>query len=148
MSYMSMNSKGNYSDTIAYLKSLDAIDSQIDVSSVLDKYGQIGVERLSKVTPIYTGETSVLWSYDITTKQFGKVKSLNFYNSSENDDYNIITLLRYGHATVDGRWVPGNDFVEPIIEELYIEIQNELNGKTGITQEVINDSWDWIIEAR
>lgn len=147
MSYLSMSSKGKYSDTIAYLKGLDKIDSQIDVSSVLDKYGQIGVERLSKATPIYTGETSVLWSYDITTAKFGKVKVLNFYNSSENDDYNIVTLLRYGHATADGRWVPGNDFVEPIIEQLYIEIQNELNGNAGIKQEVIDASWDWIVEA-
>ena len=115
-----LSSKGDYSRTIDYLKH---IDRNMDISSVLDKYGQMGVERLSEATPVESGETRDSWEYDII-----KIKSgykLNFYNTNKHEGYHIVVLLRYGHVTVNGTWIEGNDFVEPVMEQLYDELQAE-----------------------
>lgn len=113
-------SRGDYRQTINYLKH---IDHNVDISSALDKYGQMGVERLSEATPVDSGETRDSWEYDIIQTKSGY--KLNFYNTNEHDGYHIVVLIRYGHVTVDGRWIEGNDFVEPIITQLCDELQAE-----------------------
>lgn len=117
---ISISSRGNYRQTINYLKH---IDHNLDISSVLDKYGQMGVERLSEATPVESGETRDSWEYDVKQTRTGY--KINFYNTNQNDGYHIVVLIRYGHVTIDGRWVDGNDFVEPVIQELCGELQAE-----------------------
>jgi len=116
-----MTSRGDYRKTINYLKH---IDSNIDVLSILEKYGQIGVERLSEATPIESGVTAQSWNYGIEKVKNGY--KINYYNTNSHEGYHIIVLLRYGHVTVDGRWIEGNDFVTPIIDQLCDEIKTEL----------------------
>lgn len=115
-----MSSRGDYRRTINYLKH---VDSNIDVSSILDKYGRIGVDRLAAATPVESGTTADSWEYDISKVNSGY--KLNFYNTNEHEGYHIVVLLRYGHATVSGQWIEGNDFVEPVITELCEEMRAE-----------------------
>jgi len=115
-----ISSRGNYRKTINYLKH---IDSNVDISSVLDKYGKMGVERLSEATPVESGITRDSWGYDIVKNKQGY--KINFYNTNQHLGYHIVVLLRYGHVTVDGRWINGNDFVEPIMQQLCEELQAE-----------------------
>lgn len=117
---LSITSRGDYRKTIRYLNHIDA---NIDFSSILDKYGQMGVERLSDATPVESGITAESWGYDITQVKSGY--KINFYNTNEHEGYHIVVLLRYGHATVSGHWVEGNDFVEPVIAELCEEMKAE-----------------------
>ena len=83
----------------------------------------MGVERLSEATPVESGETRDSWEYDIKPTKRGY--KINFYNTNQHEGYHIVVLLRYGHITVDGRWVDGNDFVEPVIQELCAELREE-----------------------
>lgn len=115
------DSRGDYKKTIHYLRH---IESNMDVTSVLDKYGQIGVERLSKATPVLTGKTAESWEYDIKESKNGY--KINFYNTNQNNGYHIVILLQHGHVTSEGRWVEGNDFVSPVIKELCEEMTAEL----------------------
>lgn len=115
-----IDSRGNYRKTIHYLKH---IDSNTNVSSVLDKYGQIGVERLSKATPVETGITAQSWGYKIEPVRRGQ--KIVFYNTNTNEGYHIVVLLMYGHVTQEGRWVEENDFVTPVITQLCKELQAE-----------------------
>lgn len=118
---LTIDSKGNYRQTINYLK--DA-QKDADTPSVLDKYGQIGVERLSKATPVLTGKTADSWEYDIVKTNSGY--KINFYNTNQNEGYHIVILLQYGHVTSEGTWVEGNDFVSPIIKQLCDEMTEEI----------------------
>lgn len=116
-----ITSKGEYKST---LRSLKQLKNGQDALSVLDKYGQIGVEYLSRATPIRTGVTADSWYYQIKENQNG-VYSLEFCNSNRSDGYLVAILIKNGHVTQSGTWVEGNDFISPIINEIAEAIQSE-----------------------
>lgn len=118
---------GDFSKTITYLnkaiKNLNFND--------LDKYGEEGVELLSKNTPIDTGLTASSWSYKIE-KGNGKT-SISWYNSNNNNGVPIAVILQYGHATGNGGWVAGRDYINPAMRPLFDKIAEkawrEVNSK-------------------
>jgi hypothetical protein len=112
--------KGEYTSTIKKLK--NAMLNR-DVAWIMDKYGRIGVERLSAATPVRTGLTADSWSYKVENQNEGY--KLTFSNSNTSEGIPIIVFLRYGHVTSTGGWVEGNDFVKPIIDQLLVELQEE-----------------------
>ena len=89
-----------------------------------DKYGIQGVNALSSLTPVDSGKTADSWSYKIE-RNHGQVK-INFYNSNMNDGVSIALLLQYGHATRNGSWVEGIDYVNPAIASVFNEMANEI----------------------
>lgn len=91
---------------------------------LLEKYGEEGVTLLASVTPIDSGKTANSWYYKIENTD-GKA-SLIFLNSNVNDNVNIAIILQYGHATKNGGWVEGINYINPIIQPLYNKILNEL----------------------
>lgn len=111
---------GNYRQIITDLTEM----KNMDVVSLLDRYGRIGVRRLSRATPTNTGELADSWGYYIEPTQRGQ--KLVFYNTKENDGYKIAILVINGHVTKDGTWVEGNDFVSPIIDDICVEINSEI----------------------
>jgi hypothetical protein len=84
--------------------------------SILQRYGQQGVEILQSVTPKDTGETAASWYYEIYND--GKAVHLSWFNSNENNGVSVVILLLYGHGLQNGGYVPGNDFVTPAIQPL------------------------------
>ena len=116
-----LTSRGDYSKTLQYLKH---VDHNMDIPSTLDKYGQIGVDRLSKATPVESGETANSWGYYIEDTKNGY--KLCFTNTHTKNDYHIVVLIRYGHVTVGGTWVEGNDFVTPVISDLCSELRDNI----------------------
>lgn len=117
-----ITSRGDYSKTI---RSLNNLKNGQDVLSVLDKYGQIGVEYLSKATPVLTGLTADSWYYKISENQ-NDVYTLEFCNSNRSDGYLVVLFIRNGHVTKSGTWVEGNDFVTPILNDIAMQIQSEI----------------------
>lgn len=89
----------------------------------LDKYGREGVAALESATPIDTGLTSQSWYYTIE-RQNGKVK-LNFHNSNINDGVPIAIILQYGHATSNGGWVEGIDYINPALKPIFENLAKE-----------------------
>ena len=86
----------------------------------LDKYGQEGVNALSSATPIETGTTARSWRYEIVRKN-GSV-SINFLNSNIQNGVPIAIILQYGHATRNGGWVEGRDYINPAIQPIFDKI--------------------------
>ena len=86
----------------------------------LDKYGKEGVAALSAATPIDTGKTANSWSYKIN-RQNGSV-SIDFYNSNFSNGVPIAIILQYGHATNNGGWVQGRDYINPAIQPIFDKI--------------------------
>ena len=86
----------------------------------LDKYGRQGVAALKSATPVDTGLTASSWSYEITRKN-GSV-SISFNNSNIQNGVPIAIILQYGHATRNGGWVQGRDYINPAIQPIFDKI--------------------------
>lgn len=117
---ISFRQKGDFNNTKRYLQKLR--DMKID--NILSKYGQICVDALSSATPVDTGKTASSWSYKIK-RQNGKI-SLEFHNSNINKGVPIAIILQYGHATSNGGWVQGRDYINPAVQPLFDKIIEEL----------------------
>lgn len=120
-----MSSKGNYEKTIHSLKSM----SSMSVRPILAKYARIGVEYLQNATPVKSKKTQESWYYEITGRP-GSYK-INFCNSNTNDGVNIAILLEYGHATANGGWFEGYDYIDPAVSATFEELADEIYSKIG-----------------
>lgn len=87
---------------------------------VLDKYGEKGVEALKNATPKKSLETAKGWYYKI--KRTGKSAILEFHNSNIQNGVNIAMILYTGHATKDGYWVQGVDYINPALKPIFEEM--------------------------
>ena len=90
---------------------------------LLDKYGREGVAALQAATPKDTGKTSESWYYKIERKN-GSV-SLTFHNSNQNKGVPIAIILQYGHATGNGGYVEGVDYINPALSPIFDKIAEE-----------------------
>lgn len=86
----------------------------------LDRYGREGVAALESATPRDTGETAASWYYTITRKD-NKV-TISFNNSNVPEGVQIAIILQYGHATRDGGWVEGYDYINPAVQPVFDKI--------------------------
>ena len=89
----------------------------------LDKYGKEGVNALSSATPVESGVTASSWYYEIINKQ-GTVR-ISFHNSNIQNGVPIAIILQYGHATKNGGWVQGRDYINPAIQPIFDKISKE-----------------------
>ena len=108
--------KGDFAKLNRYLERMREVAKIGD----LDKYGKEGVAALSAATPIDTGKTANSWSYKIN-RQNGYV-SIDFYNSNFSNGVPIAIILQYGHATNNGGWVQGRDYINPAIQPIFDKI--------------------------
>lgn len=109
-------SKGDFKNTLAFLKKV----RKMDFTSVLKRYGQIGVDALAAATPKRTGKTAESWYYEIR-KRHGEV-AIYWANSNLNDNVPIAVILDYGHGTGEGGYVEGRNYIKPAIRPVFDEI--------------------------
>ena len=114
-----INQKGNFRKTIKYLEKSPKVIENMD----FDIYGIKGVNLLRNATPKDTGKTSESWSYDISKKN-GTV-TISFHNSNIVNGIPIAILLQYGHATKNGGWVEGIDYINPALKPLFQDLAEE-----------------------
>lgn len=95
--------------------------------SILNYYGQKGVEALRAATPKDTGKTADSWSYEIRTSAEKGYYAIIFNNSNIQNDYaNIAILLQYGHATRNGGYVQGRDYINPAVQPIFDEMAEKV----------------------
>lgn len=112
MAIVSFSHKGDFSKTTKYFARI----AKLMGSSILDKYGQQGVEALRMATPKDTGLTSESWRYGV---EYGpESSSVYWYNTNENKGVNIAVILQYGHGTKNGGYVKGIDYINPAIKPI------------------------------
>ena len=90
------------------------------ILATFDKYGQEGRGFLASATPVDTGQTANSWHYKIEQKN-GSV-SIGFYNTNIQNGVPIAIILQYGHATRNGGWVQGRDYINPAIQPIFDKI--------------------------
>ena len=90
---ITLKQKGNFSKLNRYLERVkDAAKI-----SILDKYGQAGVETLSSATPADTGLTASSWYYKVERTKTSA--TIQFLNSNINDGVPIAVIIQSGHGT-------------------------------------------------
>lgn len=119
-SIIQFKQKGDFSKTESFLKKL----RKLDLDSVLDKYGKLGVQALASATPVETGKTAASWDYKI---EKGKgVVTITWTNSNVNNGVPIALLIQYGHGTGTGGYVQGRDYIKPAIRPIFDELADAL----------------------
>lgn len=113
---ISIKQKGDFKRTSKYLRKI----SEFDIRRILEPYGRLGVEALSKATPVDTGKTANSWNYEIVGDS--NTTSIVWTNSNVNKGQNIAILLQYGHGTRNGGYVKGRDYINPTLQPIFDEI--------------------------
>lgn len=112
--------KGDFTLTKTFFKKV----SDKNLSSVLSKYGEIGVKALSAATPVDSGLTASSWYYEV--EQTRTSAKLVWKNSNINKGVNIAIMLQMGHGTGTGGWVEGRDYINPAMQPVFDKISEEL----------------------
>lgn len=115
--------KGNFNKIERFL--VKSLHINPLVRPILDKYGRRGIEALKEATPKDSGKTSESWKYDIIKDERGNYQIV-WSNTNIVDGWaNIAILLQYGHATRNGGFVKGVDYINPAIEKVFQGMANE-----------------------
>lgn len=108
-----------FKKTDSYLERL----KEVFKSGTLNKYGEMGVQALAEATPKDTGKTASSWYYTIERRN--DTVYLTWSNSNFNDGVPIAVVLQYGHATRNGGWVEGIDYINPAMQPVFQKIADE-----------------------
>lgn len=92
---------------------------------ILNKYGKLGVEALKEATPKDTGKTSESWSYEVVEDHSGNLKIVWHNSNLGNGWAPIAILLQYGHATGNGGYVEGQDYINPAIDKIFHRLADD-----------------------
>jgi hypothetical protein len=104
---------------------LNRIKNQ-DFFAGFEWYGAIGVGALSAATPIESAKTANSWSYEIVNKP--GYFAIHWLNSNLEDPGRIpvAILIQYGHATGNGGYIHGRDFINPVMQPIFDQMADDV----------------------
>lgn len=93
---------------------------------VLAKYGPLGVAALRAATPVDDGDTAAGWYYEIVEKS--GYFAIHWLNSHvvEPGTIPVAVLIQYGHATGNGAWVEGRDYINPAMKAIFDQMAADM----------------------
>ena len=112
---ISFRQKGDFSKTEKFLKKSFGKNYR----SILERYARQGVEALSANTPKESGLTAISWDYEIIQNDEAGTISIVWNNYHVNKGINIAIILQYGHATRNGGYVEGRDYINPALQPIF-----------------------------
>lgn len=113
--------QGNFSNTKQFLKKAAHFNS--DVAVTLKSLGSLGVQALQTSTPRDTGKTASSWGYEIVREK--DKTSIIWTNTNVVNHVNIAVILQTGHATRNGGYVQGRDYINPAIRPVFDKIADD-----------------------
>lgn len=120
-----MTAKGDFKNTEGFLKNI----REHIIFNRLEKYGKLGVEALASATPKRTGKTADSWYYTIrkyeNTGSFVITWSNSNVNITPNGRANIAVIIDSGHATRQGGYVAGKNYIRPAIQPVFDKIAKD-----------------------
>lgn len=120
MSAITFKSKGDFSKTTRWF---ERVKNVFNVGE-LDKYGKAGVAALAEATPKDSGLTAASWDYEIRHDKAKGRATISFINTNMvgvggRYEVPVAIILQYGHATKNGGWVEGVDYINPAIRPIF-----------------------------
>ena len=116
---ITFHQKGNFDKTKRFLERA----KEVVKLGYLDKFGRMGVQALQNATPKDTGKTAASWDYQIVRNEDSV--TIEWINSNIVDGVPIAVILQYGHATRNGGYVQGRDYINPAIQPIFDQIANQ-----------------------
>lgn len=114
-----ITSSGDFKKTTDFLDRLRRREIYRD----LDRYGRMGVDALSRATPVRTGLTANSWRYRVLT---GRRPGIEWYNTNEAGGTSVAVLIQYGHGTGTGGYVGGRDYINPAMRPIFQQIADDV----------------------
>ena len=108
--------------------------------SILDNYssaklkptfqsvGEVGLKQLVDNTPVRSGKTANAWTMDVTETN-NKLDLIYSNSNTVSDGTPLVILIKQGHGTRNGGYVPPNDFITPIVDKTAKELSRKIGGK-------------------
>ena len=115
-----VESSSNFSKANGFLEALLKVKDEM----LLNSYGEKGVEALRLATPKDTGKTSESWKYRVESNKNGTYKIV-WTNSNRSEGVCIALLIQYGHATQNGSWVEGIDYINPALKPVFDQMEKD-----------------------
>jgi hypothetical protein len=117
---ISFTSRGSTKNAESFLKNA----ARTDILSLLNAYGQEGVDALSKATPVDSGRAAYSWDYEVTGSR-GRY-SITWTNSDVENGFPVAIMLQYGYGTGTGGYVQGQDYINPAMKPIFDRIANKV----------------------
>ena len=117
---LSVQSSGSWKNTRAFLKHI----ADGKMFSDLDRYGRMGVDALSKATPMESGLTAHSWDYEVLRGK--NASGVQWFNTNVHSGAPVAILLQYGHGTGTGGYVAGKDYINPAIQPIFDKIADDV----------------------
>ena len=89
---VTLSSKGDWKKTRAWFEKMQ----RKEYLKMLNRYGQQGVDALRSMTPVDSGQTASMWSYEVAAS--GSGAEIKWLNHNFNGGVNIAIILQYGHG--------------------------------------------------
>jgi hypothetical protein len=121
-----IKSNTDFSKLRRYLENVYHIIDRTD----FDKYGREGVEALRQNTPVDSGKTASSWIYRV--KKTDNRVTISWSNTNINEGCSIAIILQYGHATGNGTWIEGRDYINPAVRPIFKEIEQKIRQEVRI----------------
>lgn len=116
-----ITSSGDFSKTIKFLRFI----SSGYFYKRIEGFAKKGVVLLAEATPKDSGLSSDSWGYEIEITD--TKTTITWTNSNTTaDGVPIVLLVQYGHATRNGGYVEGFDFINPALKPLFDEIADTI----------------------
>jgi hypothetical protein len=117
-----VKTSGSFSKSSAFLQRMKSREQ----FNVLQKYGPIGVAALKSATPQETSETANAWYYQVVNKP--GYFAIHWLNShiEEPGAIPIAAIIQYGHATGNGGYVQGLDYINPAMQPIFAQIVTDM----------------------
>lgn len=86
----------------------------------------MGVAALRAATPVESSETAQSWYYEIVDRP--GYYSIHWLNSHivEPGRIPVAVLIQYGHATRNGAYVEGVDYINPALRPIFDQIADDM----------------------
>lgn len=99
----------------------------MNIDRYLEMYGQKGVEALANATPRDTGKTADSWRYEVEKDEEKGTITVHWLNDNVVDEwFNVALMLQYGHATGNGYWIEGVDYINPALRSIFDKMAEEI----------------------
>lgn len=124
---LSFTTKGSFKNTNSFFE--NAV--RRSYLKNLEQLAQEGLKALKEATPVESGLTAEAWSYKITN--LANSYRIEYFNTHFVKGVPIAIILQYGHATRNGGYVYGRDYINPAIQPIFDKIAEkawkEVNGR-------------------
>lgn len=99
--------------------------SSAKLRSTFEDVGKRGLNKMVEATPKRTGETAAAWKMDVTESDNGL--DIVYSNSKTiKDGTPLVILIKQGHGTHNGGYVPPNDFITPVVDSTAKELARKI----------------------